>query len=62
MPSVRSVFGGWLVQEHDEAIETKNDFQSVTEKRMKEAQNNLISFGILATKHLKSNALTLRQL
>ena len=33
MPSVRSVFGGWLVQEQDQVLETKNDFQSVTEKK-----------------------------
>ncbi|MEC8623973.1 MAG: bifunctional phosphoribosylaminoimidazolecarboxamide formyltransferase/IMP cyclohydrolase [Bdellovibrionota bacterium] len=58
MPSVRSVFGGWLVQDHDQTFETKGDFKTVTEKRMKEEQNNLISFGIVATKHLKSNAIS----
>jgi len=58
MPSVRSVFGGWLVQEQDKAYETKNDFNIVTKKKVKEEHYNLISFGIVATKHLKSNAIS----
>ena len=58
MPSVRSVFGGWLVQDHDDKLETKSDFNTVTERKVKKEQYDLVSFGIVATKHLKSNAIS----
>ena len=58
MPSVRSISGGWLVQDHDLVWEPKDDFHIVTKQKAKDTTIELISFGIVATKHLKSNALS----
>ncbi len=58
LPSVRSVFGGWLVQEQDQDFEARDSFNIVTRKKVKKELFNLVSFGIVATKHLKSNAIS----
>ncbi len=51
----RSVSGGMLVQDEDEGIEP--GFQNVTKIKFDENKVNLAKFGIVACKHLKSNAI-----
>ncbi len=53
----RSVSGGMLVQDEDEGLEP--DFKNVTNIQFDEGKMNLTRFGIIACKHLKSNAIAL---
>lgn len=53
----RSISGGMLVQDEDEAQET--DFRNVTTVQFDANKMNLAKFGITACKHLKSNAIAL---
>lgn len=53
----RSVSGGMLVQDEDEGLEP--DFKNVTKILFDENKLNLTRFGIVACKHLKSNAIAL---
>ncbi|VAW16300.1 IMP cyclohydrolase / Phosphoribosylaminoimidazolecarboxamide formyltransferase [hydrothermal vent metagenome] len=53
----RSVSGGMLVQDEDEGLET--EFRNVTKIKFGEKKLNLTKFGIVACKHLKSNAIAL---
>lgn len=57
--TVRSVSGGWLVQQDDCGIES--DFKTVTKTAFGQAQENTLRFGIAAAKHLRSNAIALVQ-
>lgn len=54
--TMRSFLGGVLVQEEDESL--ANEFRVVTKTTLKD-KTNLIHFGVLAAKHLKSNAIAL---
>lgn len=54
---LRSVYGGVLVQEEDEGLD--QEFKSVTRLRFPEEKLPLASFGVMAAKHLRSNAIAL---
>jgi phosphoribosylaminoimidazolecarboxamide formyltransferase/IMP cyclohydrolase len=54
-PIVRSVSGGWLVQQEDVGIDT--ELRPVTGAIFPAAKTNLAKFGVMACKHLKSNAI-----
>ncbi len=53
----RSISGGFLLQDEDEGIES--DFKNVTKRQFDESKMKLTAFGIIACKHLKSNAIAL---
>ncbi|MBN1819254.1 MAG: bifunctional phosphoribosylaminoimidazolecarboxamide formyltransferase/IMP cyclohydrolase [Prolixibacteraceae bacterium] len=53
----RSVSGGMLVQDEDEGLE--NEFKNVTKIQFDSNKLNLTKFGLIACKHLKSNAIAL---
>lgn len=53
----RSISGGLLIQDEDEAQET--EFKNVTQIQFDQSKMNLTRFGIVACKHLKSNAIAL---
>ena len=53
----RSISGGLLVQDEDEAMDT--DFETVTKISFDQNKIKLAKFGIMACKHLKSNAIAL---
>ena len=53
----RSVSGGMLVQDEDEGPE--NEFKNVTKIKFDKNKLNLTTFGLVACKHLKSNAIAL---
>ncbi|HEY8279884.1 MAG TPA: bifunctional phosphoribosylaminoimidazolecarboxamide formyltransferase/IMP cyclohydrolase [Bdellovibrionota bacterium] len=54
---IRSVLGGVLVQDEDEGLD--EDFKSVTKKAFPKERLALASFGVMAAKHLRSNAIAL---
>ncbi|EQC51354.1 bifunctional phosphoribosylaminoimidazolecarboxamide formyltransferase/IMP cyclohydrolase [Bacteriovorax sp. DB6_IX] len=56
-PMVRSIYGGWVVQEED--CLTDVEFQPVTRNLSCHEDLELLSFGSIVTKHLKSNAISL---
>ncbi|MDP3913539.1 MAG: hypothetical protein Q8R96_07370, partial [Bacteroidota bacterium] len=53
----RSISGGLLVQDEDEGLET--EFRNVTKIQFDSNKMNLSKFGLIACKHLKSNAIAL---
>jgi phosphoribosylaminoimidazolecarboxamide formyltransferase / IMP cyclohydrolase len=53
----RSISGGLLIQDEDEGLET--EFKNVTKIQFDDSKMNLSKFGIVACKHLKSNAIAL---
>jgi len=53
----RSISGGLLIQDEDEGLET--EFKNVTKIQFDNSKMNLSKFGIVACKHLKSNAIAL---
>lgn len=53
----RSISGGLLVQDEDEGQET--EFKNVTKIQFDSNKMNLSKFGLIACKHLKSNAIAL---
>ncbi|HZL10514.1 MAG TPA: bifunctional phosphoribosylaminoimidazolecarboxamide formyltransferase/IMP cyclohydrolase [Prolixibacteraceae bacterium] len=53
----RSISGGLLIQDEDEGLET--EFKNVTNIQFDSSKINLTKFGIIACKHLKSNAIAL---
>lgn len=53
----RSISGGLLIQDEDEVMET--EFKNVTQIQFDKSKINLSKFGIIACKHLKSNAIAL---
>ena len=57
--TLRSFHGGVLMQQEDEKLAPISGYQTKTKKQFNESQNHLISFGILACKHLKSNGIAL---
>jgi phosphoribosylaminoimidazolecarboxamide formyltransferase/IMP cyclohydrolase len=54
---VRSVYGGVLVQDEDEGVD--QEFKSVTKAAFPEDKLALARFGVMANKHLRSNAIAL---
>ncbi len=53
----RSISGGILVQQEDEGMDSK--FENVTETKFRENKLELAKFGVVACKHLKSNAIAI---
>jgi phosphoribosylaminoimidazolecarboxamide formyltransferase/IMP cyclohydrolase len=53
----RSISGGLLIQDEDEGLET--EYTNVTKIQFDSSKMNLSKFGIIACKHLKSNAIAL---
>lgn len=56
-PMVRSISGGYVVQQEDTGADA--DFSPVTANPFPPARNTLARFGVMACKHLKSNAIGL---
>jgi len=56
-PIVKSIYGGWVVQEEDVAIDV--EFNPVTKNLSSTDDVELLTFGTIITKHLKSNAISL---
>lgn len=54
---IRSVLGGVLVQDEDEGLD--REFRSVTKISFPEERLPLAGFGVMAAKHLRSNAIAL---
>ena len=54
-PIVRSISGGWLVQQEDSGVDA--EFKPVTGSTFPASKNDLARFGVMACKHLKSNAI-----
>ncbi len=54
---IKSVSGGILVQDEDEGLDP--EFQSVTKNEFPKERKRLAQFGVMASKHLKSNAIAL---
>ncbi len=54
---IRSVLGGVLVQNEDEGLD--QEFRSVTKRAFPAEMLTLASFGVMAAKHLRSNAIAL---
>jgi len=54
---IRSVLGGVLVQDEDEGLD--HELRSVTKIPFPKEHSGLASFGIMAAKHLRSNAIAL---
>lgn len=54
---IRSVSGGLLIQDEDEGGDT--EFRNVTDAIFDHNKMNLAKFGVMACKHLKSNAIAL---
>lgn len=55
--TVRSISGGWLVQEEDNGPD--RDLRDATARGFTPQQKNLARFGTMVCKHLKSNAIAL---
>jgi phosphoribosylaminoimidazolecarboxamide formyltransferase/IMP cyclohydrolase len=58
-PMVRKICGGYLVQDEDTLLE--REFQPMTDALFSSEDDNLRTFGVIVTKHLKSNAISLVQ-
>ena len=54
---IRSVSGGMLIQDEDDGMDT--EFRNVTSIEFDHNKLNLARFGVMACKHLKSNAIAL---
>jgi phosphoribosylaminoimidazolecarboxamide formyltransferase/IMP cyclohydrolase len=54
---IRSVLGGVLVQDEDEGLDP--ELKSVTKKAFPTSMHPLAAFGVMAAKHLRSNAIAL---
>lgn len=52
---VRSISGGWVVQQEDEGADA--DFKPMTSRPFSPERTDLARFGVMACKHLKSNAI-----
>jgi len=52
---LRSISGGWVVQQEDEGVDA--DFKPMTGRDFPVAKATLARFGVMACKHLKSNAI-----
>jgi phosphoribosylaminoimidazolecarboxamide formyltransferase / IMP cyclohydrolase len=52
---VRSISGGWVVQQEDEGVDA--EFKPATGRSFPAEKGDLARFGVMACKHLKSNAI-----
>jgi phosphoribosylaminoimidazolecarboxamide formyltransferase / IMP cyclohydrolase len=57
--TMRSVHGGVLWQEEDEAYEKWDECRLMTQEKFGEDKKDLVTFGIIACKYLKSNGIAL---
>jgi phosphoribosylaminoimidazolecarboxamide formyltransferase/IMP cyclohydrolase len=58
---IKSVSGGFLVQDLDQKIITKNDLKLVSKKSVSDAEIEQLIFAMSVCKHVKSNAITVVQ-
>ena len=58
---IKSVSGGFLVQDLDQKIITKNDLKLVSKKSVNDAEIEQLIFAMSVCKHVKSNAITVVQ-
>lgn len=56
-PIVKSIWGGFVMQ--DEDLNDPFEFNIVTQNKLDRISNKALKFGVLVTKHLKSNAICL---
>jgi phosphoribosylaminoimidazolecarboxamide formyltransferase / IMP cyclohydrolase len=56
---IRTIDGGWAIQNEDREFD--REFQQVTKKGLDSSTKELALFGVIVTKHLKSNAISLVQ-
>ncbi len=54
---IKSIFGGFLIQDLDQKIITKNDLKLVSKKSVSESEIEQLIFAMSVCKHLKSNAI-----
>jgi phosphoribosylaminoimidazolecarboxamide formyltransferase/IMP cyclohydrolase len=54
---IRSIYGGYLIQKEDEAI--SEHYHSVTDLKFEDSEIDLVKFGEMCAKYLKSNAIAL---
>ena len=54
---IKSVFGGFLIQELDQKIISKNDLKLVSKKSASESEIEQLIFAMSVCKHVKSNAI-----
>ncbi|MDX2083582.1 MAG: bifunctional phosphoribosylaminoimidazolecarboxamide formyltransferase/IMP cyclohydrolase [Rickettsiales bacterium] len=59
--SVKSVSGGFLLQDLDQKIITKNDLELVSKKSVDEFEIEQLIFAMTVCKHVKSNAIVVAQ-
>lgn len=57
--TLRSFHGGVLMQQEDETLAAFETYTTKTKNKFSETQTQLVNFGILACKHLKSNGIAL---
>ncbi|MFZ4712157.1 MAG: bifunctional phosphoribosylaminoimidazolecarboxamide formyltransferase/IMP cyclohydrolase [Bacteriovoracaceae bacterium] len=57
--TIRSFHGGILLQDEDELLAPVSSYTTKTQKKFLDSQKDLINFGVLACKHLKSNGIAL---
>lgn len=57
--TLRSFHGGVLVQQEDETLAPFETYTTKTNRKFSETQKDLVNFGVLACKHLKSNGIAL---
>jgi len=58
---IKSVSGGFLLQDLDQKIITKNDLKLVSKKSVSDAEIEQLIFAMSVCKHVKSNAITVVQ-
>ena len=56
---LRSYHGGILMQDEDETLGSFENYKTATTKTFAPAQSQLVQFGVIACKHLKSNGIAL---
>lgn len=57
--NLRSTFLGTLIQDEDKIIAKRDDFKCVTKRLFPSEYNHNVIFGLIVTKYLKSNAVSL---
>lgn len=57
--TLRSFHGGVLFQDEDEGLKNVDQCETKTQKKFSAGHQKLISFGVMACKHLKSNGIAL---
>jgi phosphoribosylaminoimidazolecarboxamide formyltransferase / IMP cyclohydrolase len=57
--NIKTSLNGYLVQDYDMSIENENTWTNATSKKPTEQESKDLAFAIKASKHLKSNTITL---